>query len=485
MNPPRTTQWREALRRFRPNGNDGTVSSRRAFLSQAAHGFGSIALWNLLASDGRAERTHFTPQAKNVIFLFMVGAPSHLDLYDPKPELTRRHGQRAPDHLLKGLNDPVVKAAPTLFSSPRQFSQHGQSGIEYSDYLPHIASVADDICLVRSMHTHTNVHDPAQLLFGCGNTLFGHPSMGSWINYGLGTESQNLPGYIVLTSDSGNGICAGSNVWSNGFLPSQYRGVTFRSQGDPVLNVANPPGVTRADQRARLDAIRSLNELRHEATGDPEINSRIASYEMAFRMQAAVPELTDLSGETEATKCTYGLDREITRDFGTNCLLARRMVERGVRFVMLAHSNWDHHNNLNVKLKKDTDMVDTGCAALIRDLKQRGLLDETLIIWGGEFGRTPMHEVRRGFSPGREGRDHHPYAFSTWLAGGGIKPGTVVGATDDFGYHAVKDRVHVHDLHATILHCLGIDHERLTFRHQGFDHRLTNVHGNVIHKMLA
>ncbi len=459
--------------------------NRRAFLERTAHGFGSIALSSLIASEGLAAAPHHAPRAKNVIFLFMVGAPSHLDLYDPKPELRRRHGERAPDDLLKGLNDPVVKASPTLFASPREFAPRGQCGTEFSDYLPGIGSVADEICLVRSMHTHTNVHDPAQLLFGCGNTLFGHPSMGSWVNYGLGSESRNLPGYIVLTSDSGHGICAGSNVWSNGFLPSRYRGVTFRGKGDPVLNVNNPKGVTRADQRARLDAIRSLNEMRFEAVGDPEINSRIASYEMAFRMQAAVPELIDLSGESAATRAMYGLDREITRDFGSNCLLALRMVERGVRFVMLAHSNWDHHSQLNVKLKKDCDMVDTGCAALITDLKRRGLLDETLIIWGGEFGRTPMHEVRRGFTPGREGRDHHPYAFSLWLAGGGIKPGTVVGRTDDFGYHAIEDRVHVHDLHATLLHCLGIDHERLTFRHQGFDQRFTNVHGNVIDKMLA
>jgi hypothetical protein len=459
--------------------------NRRAFLERTAHGFGSIALSSLMASEGLAAAPHHAPRAKNVIFLFMVGAPSHLDLYDPKPGLRRRHGERAPDDLLKGLNDPVVKASPTLFASPREFAPRGQCGTEFSDYLPWIGSVADEICLVRSMHTHTNVHDPAQLLYGCGNTLFGHPSMGSWVNYGLGSESRNLPGYIVLTSDSGHGICAGSNVWSNGFLPSQYRGVTFRGKGDPVLNVNNPKGVTRADQRARLDAIRSLNEMRFEAVGDPEINSRIASYEMAFRMQAAVPELIDLSGESAATRAMYGLDREITRDFGSNCLLARRMVERGVRFVMLAHSNWDHHSQLNVKLKKDCDMVDTGCAALITDLKRRGLLDETLIIWGGEFGRTPMHEVRRGFTPGREGRDHHPYAFSLWLAGGGIKPGTVVGRTDDFGYHAIEDRVHVHDLHATLLHCLGIDHERLTFRHQGFDQRFTNVHGNVIDKMLA
>ncbi|MFT4691043.1 MAG: hypothetical protein ACJASX_000521 [Limisphaerales bacterium] len=462
--------------------------NRREFLNRTANGFGAIALSQLLASEGRGAAlaaTHIPPRAKNVIFLFMVGAPSHLDLYDPKPELTRRHGQRAPDHLLKGLNDPVVKASPTLFASPRIFKPQGQCGTEISDYLPHIGSVADEICLVRSMHTHTNVHDPAQMLFGCGNTQFGHPSVGSWVNYGLGSASRNLPGYVVLTSDSGHGICAGSNVWSNGFLPSEHRGVTFRGKGDPVLNISNPTGVSRAEQRARIDAVRDLNRARAAATGDPEIDSRIASYEMAFRMQSAVPELVDLAGESESTREMYGITHETTRDFGTNCLLARRMVERGVRFVMLAHSNWDHHSNLNVKLKTDCDMVDTGCAALIRDLKQRGLLEDTLIVWGGEFGRTPMNEVRRGFTPGREGRDHHPYAFSTWLCGGGIKPGTVVGSTDEFGYHAVDDRVHVHDLHATLLHSLGINHEHLTFRHQGRDHRLTDVHGKVIGKMLA
>ena len=460
--------------------------SRRDMLARASYGFGSIALWHLLGENTAATivPTH-ARRAKNVIFLFMAGAPSHLDLFDPKPELTRRHGERAPDHLLAELNDPVVKASPTLFASPRKFRPQGQSGIELSDYLPRIGSVADDICLIRSMHTHTNVHDPAQLLFSCGNTLFGHPSMGSWVTYGLGSESRNLPGFVVLTSDSGHGICAGSNVWSNGFLPSKYRGVTFRREGDPVLNVSNPKGVTREDQRARLDAIRDLNQQHFTEKGDPEIRSRIASYEMAFRMQTAVPDLIDLSDETAATQEMFGLRDEKTRPFGANCLLARRMVERGVRFIQVVHSNWDHHSNLNKQLKIDCDMVDTGCAALIQDLKQRGLLDETLVIWGGEFGRTPMNEVRRGINPGREGRDHHPYAFSVWMAGGGIKRGAVVGRTDDLGYNAIEDRVHVHDLHATILHCLGVDHQRLTYRHQGRDHRLTDVHGRVIEKVLA
>ncbi len=461
-------------------------TTRRDLLTHTSYGLGGIALWHLMSQEGRTTSTPSTARrAKNVIFLFMAGAPSHLDLFDPKPELTKRHGQRAPEHLLEGLNDPVVKASPTLFASPREFRPHGTTGIEISDYLPGIGSMADDICLIRSMFTHTNVHDPAQLLFNCGNTLFGHPSMGSWITYGLGSESKNLPGFVVLTSDSGNGICAGSNVWSNGFLPSQYRGVTFRHQGDPILNISNPEGVSRADQRSRLNMIRRLNRQHLTAQGDPEIESRIASYELAFRMQNAVPELTDFTSESRRTLEMYGLHNDVTKPFGANCLLARRMVERGVRFVQVVHSNWDHHSNLNVKLKVDCDMVDTGCAALIRDLKQRGLLDETLVVWGGEFGRTPMNEVRRGINPGREGRDHHPYAFSVWMAGGGAKPGTVVGKTDDLGYNAVDDRVHVHDLHATILHCLGVDHERLTYRHQGRDFRLTDVHGNVVTSALA
>ncbi len=469
------------------------VPSRRRFLANSASGFGSMALWNLLAGEGRAAgneageltNRHARPRAKNVIFLFMAGAPSHLDLYDPKPELVKRHQQPVPDSLLAGLNDPVVSASPTFYASQQKFRPHGQSGIEISDALPGIGSIADEICLVRSMHTHTNVHDPAQMLLNCGNTLFGHPSMGSWLSYGLGSESQNLPGYVVLTSDSGKGIDAGSNCWSNGFLPSEYRGVTFRSEGEAVLNLTNPPGISRHSQRARLDAIADLNRHRLEKIGDAEIESRIASYEMAFRMQMATPELLDLKSESASTRKAYGLENETTKAFGTNCLMARRMVERGVRFVQVIHSNWDHHADLNNRLQVDCDMVDTGTAALIRDLKQRGLLEDTLVVWGGEFGRTPMNEVRRGFTPGKEGRDHHPYAFSVWLAGGGIKAGQVIGKTDDFGYHAVDDRVHVHDLHATILHCLGVDHEKLTYRHQGRDHRLTDVHGKVIGKMLA
>jgi hypothetical protein len=340
--------------------------------------------------------------------------------------------------------------------------------------------------MVRSMYTSSSNHDPGQLLMNCGTPLFGHPSMGSWVTYGLGSVSQNLPGFVVLLSNSGKGVDGGSALWSNGFLPSTYRGVTFRSQGDPILHLSNPAGVTPAMQRARLTAIRELNGLRREQTGDDEIASRIAAYELAYRMQAAAPELVDFSRESAATREMYGLNNDTTRSFGANCLLARRMVERGVRFVQLYHSTWDDHSELTKHLRINTAMTDQPAAVLIKDLKQRGLLDETLVIWGGEFGRTPMYEVRRGpgMDPARAGRDHHPFAFTMLLAGGGIKGGQVIGKTDDLGYHVVEDRIHVHDLQATILHCLGLEHMRLTYRHQGRDFRLTDVAGNVMTKLL-
>jgi len=335
------------------------------------------------------------------------------------------------------------------------------------------------------MHTTTSNHDPGQLLLQCGTVLSGNPCMGSWVVYGLGRESQNLPGFVVLLSNSGEGVDGGTALWSNGFLPSGYRGVTFRSQGDPILHLSSPPGISPIMQRRRLDALKSMNQIRHEQTQDPEIMARIEAYELAFRMQSAAPELVDFTQETEATRSLYGLDSEITRPFGSNCLLARRMVERGVRFVQLYHSTWDDHSDLNNHLKKNTDMTDLPAAGLIRDLKQRGLLEDTLVVWGGEFGRTPMHEIRRGTTPGKEGRDHHPFGFTMLLAGGGTKAGAVVGKTDELGYHAVEDRIHIHDLQATILHCLGLDHTLLTYRHQGRDFRLTDVAGNVVDKLLS
>lgn len=472
---------------------------RRHFLRQSACGIGLLALADLISSEcptlagvndsvGRRKvMPHHRPTARNVIFIFMAGGPSHLDLFDPKPVLTKLHGQPVPDSFLRGLDDVQIKAKAVAQASPRVFQRHGQCGMEFSDYLPHLGSCADDLCMVRSMYTHTSNHDPGQLVLQCGTTLPGHPSMGAWVTYGLGSESQNLPGFVVLLSNSGKGIDAGTALWSNGFMPSAYRGVTFRSQGEPILHLSNPPGVPVAAQRQRLAAINDLNRLRYEMIGDPEIESRISAYELAYRMQMAAPELLDFGTESKSTLELYGIHNDTTRWFGTNCLLARRMVERGVRFVQLYHSTWDDHSELNKNLKTNTAMTDLPAAALIKDLKQRGLLDQTLVIWGGEFGRTPMYEVRRdaGMDPAKAGRDHHPYGFTMLLAGGGVRAGAVVGQTDSLGYHAVEDRVHVHDLQATILHCLGLDHKRLTYRHLGRDFRLTDVSGNVIHKLLA
>ena len=462
--------------------NHPAFLSRRRFLSETACGLGAMALAQLMAGE---RRPHFAPRAKNVIFLFMPGAPSQLDLLDPKPAMEKYHGQPVPAHMLESLDDALIRGSARVFASPRTFTRHGQSGMAYSDYLPHLGKIADDLCVIRSMHTDVANHTPGQLLMNSGHQIFGHPSMGSWVSYGLGSENQNLPSFIVMTSNSGSGIDAGTANWANGFLPAEHRGVTFRAGADPVLHLRRPKGVSAATQRTRLDAIGDLNRLRNDNAGDPAIASRIAAYEMAFRMQTAAPGLLDFSGETKATRELYGLENDTTRAFGTNCLLARRMVERGVRFVQLYHSTWDDHSNLNTKLKQNCDMTDRGVAALVLDLKQRGLLDETLVVWGGEFGRTPMNEVRRGNTPGKEGRDHHPFAFSMWLAGGGIQPGQIIGETDELGYHITRDPIHVHDLQATILHCLGLDHEQLTARHQGRDFRLTDVGGRVVKKLLA
>jgi hypothetical protein len=429
-------------------------------------------------------KPHFRPRAKNVIFIFMSGAPSQLDLFDPKPEMKKRHGDSMPGSMVKDLTDTVVKGGKVM-ASPRVFQRYGQCGMEFSDYLPHTAKWADEICMLRSMHTDIANHHPAQLVMNCGTPRVGHPCMGSWVTYGLGSESQDLPGFVVMTSSSGKGIEAGAQNWSNGFLPSDYRGVLFRNTGDPILHLSNPPGVGLATQRARLDALRDLNQHHFTQTGDVEIASRMANYELAFRMQKAAPVLLDFSGESAGIQEIYGLDQEKTRAFGTNCLLARRLVERGVRFVQLYHSTWDDHDNLNAHLKVNCEMTDLPTAGLLHDLKQRGLLDETLVIWGGEFGRTPMNEVRRGNTPGKEGRDHHPFAYSLWLAGGGIKGGQVIGKTDDFGYHIIEDPIHVHDLQTTILHCLGIEHTKLTYLHSGRNFRLTDVGGNLVTKMLV
>ncbi len=462
--------------------------SRRDLLANSSYGFGAMALSQMLARDGIAgePQPHFAPRAKNVIFLFMMGGPSHLDLFDPKPKMTPLHGQPMPASLVQAKKSATGGVLETVMASPRKFQRYGKSGIEFSELLPHTAAVADDLCVIRSMHCEQSNHDPAQLLMHCGTPLFGNPSMGSWVNYGLGSADQNMPGYMVLISDDGHGLeGAGSSLWGSGFMPSTYRGVSFRNAGDPILHLNRPLGISAATQRARLDALRDLNQIRQQVTGDPEIASRIASYEMAFRMQSAAPEMLDFGKETAETRAMYGLDADKTRAFGTNCLLARRMVERGVRFVHLLHSTWDHHSDLNGRIENNCAMTDQGAGALIKDLKQRGLLDDTLVIWAGEFGRTPMGEVRRGSTAGKEGRDHHPTAFTIWMAGGGIKAGHIHGATDDFGYNCVEAPVHVHDFQATILHLLGIDHERLTYRHSGRDYRLTDVAGKVVKEILA
>ncbi len=461
--------------------------NRRRFLSHSSCGFGAIALHHLLASDGLASlpSPHFTPRAKNVIFLFMMGGQSQVDLFDHKPRLVEFHGQPIPASLATAKKSATGGILETLLASPHRFQSHGQCGMALSDLLPCTARRVDDICLVRSMHCDQPNHDPAQLLLHCGTPLFGNPSMGAWVNYGLGSECQEMPGYLVLLSDDGHGLeGAGSALWSSGFMPSSYRGVSFRNSGDPILHLSLPRGISQLSQRARLDALRDLNLMHQQHTGDLEIDSRIAAYETAFRMQSAAPELLDFRHESAAMLARYGIDQEITRSFGTNCLLARRMVERGVRFVHLIHSSWDHHSELDKRLLLNCRMTDQPAAALIEDLKQRGLLDETLVVCAGEFGRTPMGEVRRGSSAGKEGRDHHPHAFSIWLAGGGVKPGLVYGESDEFGYHVVHQPVDVHDLQATILRLLGVDHEQLTYRHAGRDFRLTDVAGHVVTDIL-
>jgi uncharacterized protein (DUF1501 family) len=458
------------------------IQSRRQFFRNTAGGIGTAALAHLLGVEGRAA-THFKPRAKNVIFLFMEGAPSQMDLFDPKPELQRWHGKPLPESRTKDLKLAFIKPTASVLGSPFKFEKRGQCGMELSELLPHLGTCADDICLVRSMHSEAFNHHPGQLFLFTGHMVAGRPTMGAWITYGLGSESKNLPGFVVLSS--GVGTSAGSDNFTSGFLPSQYAGTPFRSQGDPILYLSNPKGVPNAAQRARLDLIRDINQEHQTKTGDVEIASRIHSYELAYKLQSAGPELLDFSKESPATLDSYGVNQDATRAFGTNCLLARRMVERGVRYVMLMHASWDHHSGIVSGLKRNCGATDQPAAALLKDLKQRGLLEDTLVVWGGEFGRTPMSEIRRPDDPGSIGRDHHPNGFSLWLAGGGIKGGQVIGETDDLGLEIVNDRVHVHDLQATMLHCLGLDHKKLTYRHLGRDFRLTDVSGEVVTKMLA
>ncbi|MCY4187051.1 MAG: DUF1501 domain-containing protein [Bryobacterales bacterium] len=463
-------------------GSQTTASSlaRRWFLKQCGISLGTVALRDmLLAADPLApKRPHHAPTARNVIFLFMGGGPSHLELFDNKPQLAKHEGSLPPEGLLDGYRAAFINPNSTLLGPKFQFSRHGQSGAELSELIPHTAAIADDIAIVKSLVTDAFNHAPAQVMMSTGMPQFGRPSMGAWTLYGLGSESRDLPGFVVFSSGQ-KGPSGGNANWGSGFLPSMYQGVQFRTSGDPVLYLSNPPGVDRQLQRDSLDSIGRLNSMHRQEVGDPEIDTRINSFEMAFRMQESTPELMDISQEPQHVLEMYGAEPG-RPSFANNCILARRLVERGVRFVELFHESWDQHGSLVSGLKRNCKDTDRASAALVRDLKQRGLLDDTLVLWGGEFGRTPM--VQGGVD---DGRDHHPNAFSMWMAGGGIRAGITIGKSDELGFNVVEDRVHVHDLHATILHLLGFDHTRLAYRFQGRDFRLTDVAGEVVQKILA
>ena len=485
-----------------------TLAARRLFLQSAAGSIGSLALSSLLSQDGllAAESVpadplaphapHFAPKAKACIFLFMEGAPSQLDLFDPKPKLNELHGQKLPESMTKNVRFAFIqKETAVLMGSNRKWQKYGECGMDLSDRLPHLSTCVDDIAFIRSMHTEAFNHHPGQLLMLTGATAFGRPSMGCWMSYGLGSESKDLPSYVVL--NSGRGTSGGASLWSSGFLPTTYQGVLFRNQGEPVLNLDNPPGLTAEMQRLGLDALRDLNQHRLAEVHDPEIATRIASYELAYRMQTAAPQLIDFSDETPETLEAYGVNRTEGKlkggrgggagtfaSYSRNCLLARRLVERGVRFVNLFHASWDHHSDIDRELEFNAMMADQPVAALLKDLKQRGMLDSTLVIWGAEFGRTPLGE-NRAARDSNTGRDHHPFAFSLWMAGGGVKGGQIIGETDEIGWNVIKDPIHVNDLQATILRLFGMDHLRLTYRFKGRDFRLTDVGGKVVPQLIG
>ena len=460
--------------------------ARRWFLGRCGLGLGSLALNSLLQQDTHAARQdplaprppHFTPKAKRVIFLFQAGAPSHLELFDHKPALTKHNGKLPPAELLEGYRAAFINPNSTLLGGKFKFAKHGQSGIELSNVLPHLAGVADNLCVVKSMVTDQINHAPAQIFMNTGHHLFGRPSFGAWSLYGLGSETDSLPGYVVFSTGT-KGTSGGAGNWGSGFLPSTYQGVMFRNTGDPILYLSNPPGADRALQQDTVQTINQLNRRRFDLMGDPQIAARINAYEMAFRMQASAPELTDLSREPQHVLDLYGAGPG-KGPYANACLLARRMVERGVRFVQIFHEAWDQHGGLTNGIRKNCRDTDQATAALIADLKDRGLLDDTLVIWGGEFGRTPM--VQGGTN---DGRDHHPNAFTMFMAGGGVNAGTTIGESDEFGFNVVRDRVHVHDLHATLLHLLGFDHTRLNHRFQGLDMRLTGVAGELVKKIYS
>jgi hypothetical protein len=456
--------------------------TRRWFLRDCGVGLAAVAAHSLLAREPAkhplaAKSPPLPARAKRVIFLFQAGAPSHLELFDPKPELTKRDGQLPPAELLKNYRAAFIKPNSALLGPKYSFSKHGRSGMDFSELLPHTAELADELCLIRSMQTDAVNHAPGQILMNTGSQQFGRPSLGAWTLYGLGSAGENLPGYAVLTS--AKGTSGGAGNYGCGFLPTAYSGVPLRGAGDPILYLTNPRGFDDTTQRASLETLRELNELTLAEQGDPETAGRIASYELAYRLQTSAPELMDLSAEPQSILDLYGIKDVRESTYARNCLLARRLIERGVRYVQLFHEAWDQHGNLTKALKENCQATDRASAALVTDLKQRGLLDDTLVIWGGEFGRTPMVQG------GNDGRDHHNRCFTMWLAGGGVKRGHIHGETDELGFNVVRDPVHVHDLHATVLHLLGFDHTKLTYRFQGRDFRLTDVHGEIVNGIIA
>jgi len=465
--------------------------TRRHFLQRSGAGIGAAALSCLLGQDSAAATSghlspHFAPRAKRIIYLHMAGSPPQLDLFDYKPKLNELNGQKCPDDFLANERFAFIKGHPTILGSPYDFKRHGESGAWMSDLLPNLQGVSDELCMVRSMYTDQFNHAPAQLFLYTGSPRLGRPSMGSWLTYGLGSENQNLPGFVVLVSGDKTPD-AGKSVWGSGFLPSVHQGVQCRTSGDPVLYVSDPPGMDRSNRRRSLDTLNALNEMHFGQDADPETQTRISQYELAYRMQLSVPEVMDIADEPAHIHALYGAEPGAT-SFANNCLLARRLVEQGVRFVQLFDWGWDTHgtgpnDDILTQLPKKCKLTDRPIAALIRDLKQRGLLDETLVIWSGEFGRTAMNEARNGST--YLGRDHHPHAFTVWMAGGGVNAGSQIGATDELGYRITENPVHIHDFQATILHLMGIEHTRLTHHFQGRDYRLTDVHGNVRPELMA
>ena len=480
-----------------PEARAPRIETRRHFFGKAATGVGSIALAHMLGRDlggaaaeapsgGLPGMPHFAPKAKRVIWLFQSGGPSQLETFDPKPGLAKLRGQDLPESVRKGQRLTTMTASQSSFplvESAFEFQQHGDSGAWLSELLPHTAKIADDICFVRSMHTDAINHDPAVTFLQTGAQIAGRPSVGAWLSYGLGSESSNLPSFVVMVTQGTGGQRLYDRLWGSGILPTRYQGVKFRSVGDPVLYLSDPAGFSRGQRRSFLDALGKLNRMQYEEYGDPEIVTRIAQYEMAFRMQRSVPDLTDLTDEPEPVFDLYGAEARRPGTYAYNCLLARRLAERGVRFIQLYHRGWDQHGSLVTGIRQQAKATDQASAALVKDLKQRGLLDDTLVVWGGEFGRTVY--CQGTLTESAYGRDHHPRCFSIWMAGGGIRGGQTYGATDEFSYNITENPVDVHDLHATMLHLLGVDHNKLTFKFQGRRFRLTDVHGNVVKPLLA